>query len=442
MRSFMVGMALLGLARSAPSPEEPNTASKVSDNIEWSHETASAIDQFTTRFYSKYVEQKGPDANLVFSPFSIHLALAMLTAAATPDKPTQLELFDVMGGINNIKELENSYKSLLDEYKNGGLLDKSLEFGNAVWVANGEDIKATYRKESGSVFYTDVEKLTDVEAVNKWVRERTHGKIDKLFEQLSPEIKFLLTNVVYFHDAWVGGSFDRLEEEFDPVPDFKLSNGGMSKPNWMQRSSQHFVLRNITIPSAGRELNFKAVSIPYEHDGGNRFDMVLLVPSDDQTNLPKLEYHLSKTAEGTERGNTFIDAINNEFKKEFANEFEKKWGRPDVTLTMPMFSIKGSSDVAEILKKLEVNGIFNSGEFGQISDKPLKVGNILHKATIDVNTEGTEAAAATGIELVPLSAFINTAELQVDKPFLFIIRDKVKEVPLFVGKVMDPTRQN
>ena len=65
----------------------------------------------------QYVEQKGPDANLVFSPFSIHLALAMLTAAATPDKPTQLELFDVMGGINNIKELENSYKSLLDEYK-------------------------------------------------------------------------------------------------------------------------------------------------------------------------------------------------------------------------------------------------------------------------------------------------------------------------------------
>ena len=53
-----------------------------------------------------------------------------------------------------------------------------------------------------------------------------------------------------------------------------------------------------------------------------------------------------------------------------------------------------------------------------------------------------EISFATGIELVPLSAFINTAELQVDKPFLFIIRDKVKEVPLFVGEVMDPTRQN
>ena len=71
--------------------------------------------------------------------------------------------------------------SLLIIWQNGGLLDKSLEFGNAVWVANGEDIKATYRQESGSVFYTDVEKLTDAETVNEWVSNRTNGKINKLF---------------------------------------------------------------------------------------------------------------------------------------------------------------------------------------------------------------------------------------------------------------------
>ena len=65
--------------------------------------------------------------------------------------------------------------------QNGGLLDKSLEFGNAVWVANEEDIKATYRQTSGSVFYTDVKKLKDAETVNKWVSQRTNGKINKLF---------------------------------------------------------------------------------------------------------------------------------------------------------------------------------------------------------------------------------------------------------------------
>ena len=65
--------------------------------------------------------------------------------------------------------------------QNGGLLDKSLEFGNAIWVAKEEDIKATYRQESASVFYTDVQKLKDAETVNKWVSERTNGKIKKLF---------------------------------------------------------------------------------------------------------------------------------------------------------------------------------------------------------------------------------------------------------------------
>ena len=85
--------------------------------------------------------------------------------------------------------------------------------------------------------------------------------------QLSPDIKFLLTNVIYFHDSWVGGSFDRLEEGADPIPDFRLSNGEISdeKPKWMQRSSSHFVLRNITfVLNGGRKLPFMAVSIPYE----------------------------------------------------------------------------------------------------------------------------------------------------------------------------------
>ena len=69
--------------------------------------------------------------------------------------------------------------------------------------------------------------------------------------------------MVYFHDAWVGGSFDRLEEGTDPIPDFILYDGEISgeKPKWMQRSSSHFILRNITFDS---RLHFKAVSIPYE----------------------------------------------------------------------------------------------------------------------------------------------------------------------------------
>ena len=83
--------------------------------------------------------------------------------------------------------------------------------------------------------------------------------------------------------------------------------------------------------------------------------MVLLVPSDDPSDILKLDYHLSTSAERSESGKAFIDKINAEFKKEFANDFEVKWGRPDVTLTMPLFSLKGSADVHDILKKVSTS---------------------------------------------------------------------------------------
>ena len=85
--------------------------------------------------------------------------------------------------------------------------------------------------------------------------------------------------------------------------------------------------------------------------------------------------------------------------------------------------------MAEILQKLGVRGIFEKGEFSPINGgrEPLKVGDILHKATVDVDTEGTEAAAAAGVEIVPLMIASNTANLLVDRPFLFVIRDKKKQ---------------
>lgn len=80
--------------------------------------------------------------------------------------------------------------------------------------------------------------------------------------------------------------------------------------------------------------------------------MVLLVPSEDPSDIAKLDHHLITNAEKIEKGKTFIDEINAEFKKEFADDFEANWGRPDVTLTMPLFSLEGSAEVAAILKEV------------------------------------------------------------------------------------------
>ena len=110
------------------------------------------------------------------------------------------------------------------------------------------------------MYYTEVGRLEDADTVNRWVSDRTNGKIKRLLDQLSADTKFLLTNVVYFHDTWTA-SFLELEPGYDTIPEFKLPNGrkGRCDVRWMTRASKQFVLRNITID----ETQLNAISVPY-----------------------------------------------------------------------------------------------------------------------------------------------------------------------------------
>ena len=119
------------------------------------------------------------------------------------------------------------------------------------------------------MYYTEVGRLEDADTVNRWVSDRTNGKIKRLLDQLSADTKFLLTNVVYFHDTWTA-SFLELEPGYDTIPEFKLPNGRKDQSHlikrkyrsdikWMTRASKQFVLRNITID----ETQLNAISVPY-----------------------------------------------------------------------------------------------------------------------------------------------------------------------------------
>jgi len=313
-----------------------------------------------------------------------------------------------------------------------------------VWMTTEgkKSVKTSFKDGLHRHYLIDIAELprnNPAKAVNDWVSLKTKGKIEKLFEDLSQDTEFLLTNVIYFHDSWT--------TEFHPIPkgdaennmklnftlhDGKVLNGG--EIDWMTRSSGHFhLIGNVSIGGIKAEV----ISIPTEHDydysrrSNGRFDVVLVVPEHDPENPDKID-ELDSFMEGN--GN-FMDIINRELSQDKPYE-------NDVNVYMPMFSLKGSTDVAKILKEMGVRGIFQRGEFNKIRDKgePFKVGNILHKATIDVDEMGVIAAAATGVELVPLSAPIISGELYVNRPFMFIIRDVVNGFPVFMGKVMDPRR--
>ena len=407
---------------------------------------SSSINEFAQMFYVKYKESKSKESNLVFSPLSIHVALAMLASGATEGSSTQKELLKVLGNPKSIRDLEEEYVKLINAYnkdKGGhyGKISNALELANRVWMTRAEktNVKQSYKdlmRDSYSIDLAELPENDPANAVNDWVKEKTKGKIEKLFEDLSRDTKFLLTNVIYFHDAWT--------TEFNPIPEphathlnlnFTLHDGAVKSNEdvkWMTRSSSHFNLREDVVFGA---IKTKVISLPTEHDydygrrNKNRFDVVLVVP--DYPDKPEKIHDLETYMKGNMR---FMDVIN----KEMAME------RPydnDVNVYMPMFSLKGSADVAKILKDMDVKGIFQKGEFSKIYDgETLKVGNILHKATVDVDDQGVVAAAATGVELVPLSSPIITGTLKVDRPFMFVIRDAVNGFPIFMGKVMDPTR--
>lgn len=408
---------------------------------------STSVNDFAQEFYSKYKESKSADSNLVFSPLSIHVALSMLASGATDGSATQMELFKVLGNYKNIRGLEREYKKLIDEYNfDDGITDRwgktnsindALELANRVWVTGEEKakIKSSFKDLMRLHYFIDLEELPEndpADAVNDWVKEKTHDKIEKLFEDLSRDTKFLLTNVIYFHDAWTTEFYPLSEQEAkNDNLTFKLHNGVEStgQTKWMYRSSSHFNLRAVSFG----EIETKVISIPTEHQYniarrlGNRFDVVLVVP-DKPADITKLDAYVSSTA------GDFMDLINDAMAQEVSLH-------NDVSLQMPLFSLKGNVEVAKILKEMGVQGIFQKGDFSKLYDgEALKVGDIVHKATIDVDDKGVVAAAATGVELVALSAPVITGELTVDRPFMFIIRDTSRMVPLFMGKVMEPSR--
>jgi serpin B len=114
----------------------------------------------------------------------------------------------------------------------------------------------------------------------------------------------------------------------------------------------------------------------------------------------------------------------------------------DVYLKMPTFKIKTDMDAAEPLHKLGVHRVFSqNAELGGISNAPISVSRIKHSSLVEVTKEGTEGAAATGVEIALFSAaFGEQIDIVVDRPFIFVVQDRKNKIPVLVGKITDPTK--
>jgi len=245
--------------------------------------------------------------------------------------------------------------------------------------------------------------------INKWVAEKTNNKITQIVsaEDVSRLTRLVLVNAIYFKGDWLT-KFD-INDTRDH--DFHISPTESVKVKMMHMKSIKLFY------GVSSELNAEAIELPYT---GENLSMVILLP-DTGTTLSQLEEKL------TSDDLAFV-------KEKFSMSLE------EVKLWLPRFSLDEKLDLAEVLKRMGMRGLFTAGVAdlsGLDGSKDLFVTKALHRAVVEVNEEGTEAAAATAVVMENRSQ-PREKIFYANHPFLFFIQDKATRSILFLGRLVKP----
>lgn len=361
--------------------------------------------QGNTRFAVQLQHELGAsEGNLFFSPYSISSALGMTYGGARGN--TAHEMRNVLNFPPDQTALHAAFKNL-----NSELIAAATKSGQKLNIANA--LVLTGGNMSGE-FQSLLKDNYDAEifsggldAINSWVRKKTEGKIDKILEELSGNSVGVLLNAIYFKGIWES-QFQKSSTHEAP---FRLSADARVKVPLMHQKNDFALLA---------EQDFQAVSIPYK---GKALSMVVLLP---------------KAVDGLAALEKQITTPN--LKKWLAKLDEQPAQKVD--LYLPKFKLETSYNLVPPTKKMGMKDAFMPGEAdfrGMGWPKgSLYIAQIKHKAFVEVNEEGTEAAAATAVEMATKSVR-HYPVFRADHPFLFMIRDNQSGSILFMGRMVNPS---
>lgn len=357
---------------------------------------------FAVQLYGKLGSSEG---NLLFSPYSISSALGMTYAGARGNTAKQMR--DVLHVQLSQGELSRAFKGLNRELlAAAGRGGQTLDIANGLFLTGGnvsDGYKAVLKKDFDAGIFSG-----GLAAVNDWVKRKTGGKIEKILDGLNPNSVCVILNAIYFKGVW--------EKQFD-------RNATRDAPFTVSPT------RRVTVPlmyqhgsfTALAEKEFQAVSLPYR---GNGLSMVVLLPR-AVDGLPGLEKQ-----------------VTGQNLKSWLAKLDRQ-PRRKMHLYLPKFRLTTDYDLAKPCADMGMKDAFSPkrADFRGMGWKKgdLWISQIRHKAFMEVNEEGTEAAAATGVEIAT-KAFIPEQEFRADHPFLFIIRDARSGAILFLGRMVDPAK--
>jgi serpin B len=365
--------------------------------------TVGASNRFTFDLYNRL---RGLNGNLLFSPYSISTALSMVYEGARGTTADEMQI--VFHFNANTTQRLNQNRELIEfiNQQRGC----NLSTANALWVQNGYPILPAYRDAVTEYCSAEARELNlagepekSRTIINGWVENKTNNKVKELFPSGSFDMntRLVLTNAIYFKGNWLY-QFD--PKDTGPQP-FTVSPGQNVNVDMMSLRDKY-----LNYTDTGE---VQVLELPYANSS---ISMFIILPK--SVNITDLEHGLS-----LEQLNSWLSILE-----------ERK-----VDVYLPKFKGETSLNLRDTLAEMGMPTAFNGADFTGInSDGGLSIDKVFHKAVIEVNEKGTEAAEATGT-VMTLSASVADV-FKADHPFVYLIRENSTGQILFIGRLIDPNR--
>lgn len=351
-------------------------------------------------FHETAAQDKG---GIVFvSPFSASVALSMTAAGA--DGTTREEILGTLGFDCTIEECNAYNRSVMEQLTS---LRDGVEFNiaNSLWVSDQFPVKKSYirtvrRNYDAKAANLDFSDPATPSVINDWCSENTAGRIDKMIETIDPATRMYLLNALYFKGLWT-------------IP-FDASLTRQDTFHGTDGDSQVKFMHNKACFSycSGRE--GAMIELSYGEGEEENLMMDVILP-----------------AEGVS-----IDEFASRFDEEMLAKFSASLYTDEIRLVLPSFKAEYETSLNAVLQRLGVREAFTSAaDFSGMSGDPLMISEVKQKTFIEVNEEGSEAAAITSIGIMRTSLAPEPFEFKVDRPFVFLIRERNSGTILFMGLV-------
>ncbi|WP_253406375.1 serpin family protein [Pontibacter sp. HSC-36F09] len=401
---FLSGIALVAVSLFSGCKKEladnsPNTRPLTAQE----EKTVASSNDFAFRAFAQLSEAEGPE-NVFISPLSISMSLGMAYNGA--DGETKEAMRKALGfTLPTDEEINKSFRDL-DALLKG--IDKQVVFtsANSMWHSNEYKLQAPFIKTNQTYYDATVQGLdfsspAAKDQMNNWVKSKTNGKIETIVDDVRREHILFLINAIYFKGTWTFPFDKKLTQ---PGP-FQLENGSTITHDFMAMKDGKYLHY--------QDDRLQLIDLPY---GNRQYSMTILVPGRDRT-----VQDVVQELDAARLATLLADA------KETTYE-----------LYMPKFKLEYSKELKDMLSQLGMGVAFNGGaNFSRMVEggANLAISEVKHKTFVEVNEEGTEAAAATstGIMLTSLPPSV-----RIDRPFVFMIREKSSGAILFIGKLMQP----